>query len=1255
MSSQLSFVSFNVRGLRDTKKRRTVFRHMHVKYPNHVVILQETHSTKDIERRWSTEWGGDIIFSHGIANARGTCIMIPKNFKGDVLESKGDEEGRIVSVLLKIEDLAVELVGIYAPTQGHYQQQITFYKELRQYIRSLGLVHPLILCGDFNVYMSALDTSQKLLKLSGASEALHELVEEFELRDVWRQANPDLRQYTWRKISLFQHSRIDLFLVSSSLIDSQQITKSEIDPGPRSDHSIIVLSLELFCSKRGPGVWKMNLSILENEDLVRNIKEEIQVAKNRQNQYSDAHDLGLLIEMLLSNIRVMCIKVSKRNARERRKKEIDLEARVQDLEKLLALQPSSAALKTEYQDQKEELDAFKSQAAERAMLWSRANWLEQGEKPTKYFLNLQKKRSADRAIHVLEGADGETITGVKNILDNCREFYESLHQSRGISEQLENFMQNAEIPKLSEEDKLSCEGPLTIQECKIAVADMSDNKSPSVSGFNKEFINYFWNDIGELIVAYANDAYEKGRLFITQRRGVLVLIPKSGNQKKLKNKRPICLLDIIYKIIAKVLAKRLGNVVKEVVHSDQSGFIKGRNIQDNLRIIQDVIDYTQIDDISGLLVALDFKAAFNSIEHHFIWYALRCFGFGDSFTRWIQLLYNGSMLTVLNNGYTSEWFQPKRGIMQGCPISGMLFNLAVELLAIKMRQTVNIRGITINDTEVKVSQYADDATVFVSDSESVQELVKQLRQFGEVSGLELNVNKSKILWLGKDRNKRESVCGIPAAGKVKILGMWFSSTECCVDQNLGTKISEIRGTLDRWSQRDLSLKGRITVCKSLIISKLVYILSCAMIPDVRLKSIQSLIMRYVWRGRPPKVKAKVLCQRIADGGLSAVDTRATYTSLKLSWIRRLLNGNTSWIRVFQARCYPYAIKDLLMSRITREGMTRFRLSEFYVDLLLEYRKLNRLPVPSTAAQMSKELVWFNPEITINGKSFFEKEMYSSGIKYVGDVVDCRGRMLSYDRFRRKYPMCNVGFLKYCGIISSIPRVWKEAMRNVGNDMRVEDRDSAPCIKYREKEISLAVIKTKQLYSLVNDAVIIPTAFDRWQKEGLGQANWSNVIYLSYNCTKSTKLQAFQFQLMHRFIPTNKFLFVRGIVESPACRRCTSDDTIIHYFFACRTVRAFWGQVSQFINRNTYPTRYVLDLRSILFGICDAPSVVNLLLLLAKHYLYMCAGNGRMIRMEGYMGYVRSVHAAEMKAANGCVKKVANTECKWIAFVQDLKR
>ena len=154
----------------------------------------------------------------------------------------------------------------------------------------------------------------------------------------------------------------------------------------------------------------MNLSLLDDVELVQKIKEEIERAKLRQGQYSDAQDTGLLIEMLLANIRVICIKVSKRIASERRRCERELEVRVKQLECALAQQPFSVDLQDEYKGKKDELDSFKLQAAERAMLWSRATWLEKGEKPTKYFLNLQKKKSADRTIHVLEGVDGKMIT-----------------------------------------------------------------------------------------------------------------------------------------------------------------------------------------------------------------------------------------------------------------------------------------------------------------------------------------------------------------------------------------------------------------------------------------------------------------------------------------------------------------------------------------------------------------------------------------------------------------------------------------------------------------------------------------------------------------------------------------------------------------------------------------------------------------------------------------------------------------------------
>ena len=160
------------------------------------------------------------------------------------------------------------------------------------------------------------------------------------------------------------------------------------------------------------------------------------------------------------------------------------------------------------------------------------------------------------------------------------------------------------------------------------------------------------------------------------------------------------------------------------------------------------------------------------------------------------------------------------------------------------------------------------------------------------------------MWIGTDRHKRGSVCNIPAVNKVKTLGMWFSSTECCNEQNLNPVIDQIKHTINRWSQRDVSLKGRITVSKSLLVSKLSYVMSCSMIPEAKLKSIQSLIMNYLWRGRPPKVKAKVLCQSIAEGGLGAVDTPAMYASLKLSWIRRSLNSKAALARIFQARCCP---------------------------------------------------------------------------------------------------------------------------------------------------------------------------------------------------------------------------------------------------------------------------------------------------------------------------------------------------------------
>ena len=278
---------------------------------------------------------------------------------------------------------------------------------------------------------------------------------------------------------------------------------------------------------------------------------------------------------------------------------------------------------------------------------------------------------------------------------------------------------------------------------------MLNNKMPSVSGFSREFFLYFWGALGDLVVDYINQAREKDRFFVTQRRGVITLIPKKGDQTLLRNKRVICLLDIVYKIVAKVLATRLARVIHCLVSGDQTGAIRNRYIGTNLRTIADAIDLCDKEDKEGILRALDFRDAFNSVEHSFVYKTLKCFNFGDDFVEWVKLLHNGSELTVINNGYTTDWFKPSRGLQQGCPASATILALVVEVLALSIRECNDIQGIRWKSKEYLITQYCDDTTVLVRDHASAERVCCMVQSFGSISGLQLNLDKCNFMWLGK--------------------------------------------------------------------------------------------------------------------------------------------------------------------------------------------------------------------------------------------------------------------------------------------------------------------------------------------------------------------------------------------------------------------------------------------------------------------------------------------------------------------------
>ena len=172
------------------------------------------------------------------------------------------------------------------------------------------------------------------------------------------------------------------------------------------------------------------------------------------------------------------------------------------------------------------------------------------------------------------------------------------------------------------------------------------------------------------------------------------------------------------KIISKVIATRIKNIVPHIIHCNQSGYVKDRYIGETIRSIFDIMDFTEKNNIPGLLIFIDFQKAFDSLEWNFLFHCLDAFNFVPEFKCWIKTFYKNIQSCVINNGLSSEYFYLTRCVRQGDPLSPYLFLLAVEILAIAVRDNVEIKGIAIEQQETKLLQCADDTTAVLSNIES---------------------------------------------------------------------------------------------------------------------------------------------------------------------------------------------------------------------------------------------------------------------------------------------------------------------------------------------------------------------------------------------------------------------------------------------------------------------------------------------------------------------------------------------------------
>ena len=198
---------------------------------------------------------------------------------------------------------------------------------------------------------------------------------------------------------------------------------------------------------------------------------------------------------------------------------------------------------------------------------------------------------------------------------------------------------------------------------------------------------------------------------------------------------------------------------------------------------------------------LEFEKAFDSVEKYFMWKTLSSFNFGPSLISWIKLCYCGIESYVLNNGWASSYFTPERGVRQGCSLSPYIFILCTEVLANKIRENKDIKGITGRGNEIKISQYADDTTMILDGSKkSFTSALLDLELFGAISGLRRNSKKTEILRTGACAGRQDKLCPEKdlkwVTDELKAIGVWISSNPMVsMEANYNEKLLKIRNCL----------------------------------------------------------------------------------------------------------------------------------------------------------------------------------------------------------------------------------------------------------------------------------------------------------------------------------------------------------------------------------------------------------------------------------------------------------------------------
>ena len=650
-----------------------------------------------------------------------------------------------------------------------------------------------------------------------------------------------------------------------------------------------------------------------------------------------------------------------------------------------------------------------------------------------------------------------------------------------------------------------------------------------------------------------------------------------------------------------------------------------------------------------MLLFIDFEKAFDSLEWNFMFKCLEVFGFGPSLTGWVQTFYNNMTSCIINNGTLSASFEINRGVRQGDPLSPYLFIIAVELLAVSIRSCSEINGIKIDSKEFKMVQYADDLTAFVSDISSAQCLFKLLDRFEKCSGLKVNYTKTEAMWIGSSRNNTETPLALKWRKTVKALGVHFSyNNEESMQKNLYDKLRGIKSQIRLWSWRGLSLFGKVTIIKTLLLSKVLYVSTILPPPSEFLKAFQTIIYNFLWKG-PDKIARTATINDYEYGGLKLTDLTTSIMSLRITWIGRFLSDNFyPWKAYLLHLLKPFGGKFFLHCDFNIDDYNIFPI--FYKEMLHWWSDF-RSRFDSVSPH--ETIIWNNHKIRVNGKPIFYNNYNSANIVLLSDLKFDLNNTESFNLAKRN-GLKDSNFLTWTGVRCAVPSHLRIRSCEVN-----KDHVRSLQFKIGDKIFDPAFCKSKDFYGLLISCKSTESrGFTKLKsKFSIDDVETKKAFSLIRTCICETYVQCFQFKILNDILFTNSRLVKIGLIQSDLCTFCNIGvETVDHLFFYCVYSRVFWDEFESYWFAIAKEQRK-LELKTILLGVTDTKCpLFNYLIVLGKLHLWNCRRNKRLLFFPSYKELVKRKYKIECYIAakynNGKMleaKWKPLRDCNWLGI------